>query len=80
MNYFRESLEEENKKLLDIIRKRDETVKKLEERARSALEISIHADNGTFMVFKRETGRPKQLYTTTLRAFYPSPLVIKMRP
>ena len=44
--FFRESLEDENKKLLDIIDKREDTIKKLEERARNALEISIHADNG----------------------------------
>jgi len=54
---LRESLEDENKKLLDIIDKREDTIKKLEERARNALEISIHADN----VMKQNSGRVSEL-------------------
>ncbi|CBY12263.1 unnamed protein product [Oikopleura dioica] len=42
---FRESLEEENKKLMDILLRREETIKRLEVRARNALEISIRADD-----------------------------------
>ena len=45
---LRESLEDENRKLMTIIGKREETIRKLEERARNALEISIHADNSKF--------------------------------
>ncbi|CAG5110718.1 Oidioi.mRNA.OKI2018_I69.chr2.g5092.t1.cds [Oikopleura dioica] len=42
---FRESLEEENRKLMDILLRREETIKRLEVRARNALEISIRADD-----------------------------------
>ena len=45
-NVKRESLEEENIKLLEMVRQREETIKRLESRTRSALEISIKADDG----------------------------------
>ena len=48
---LRESLEDENRKLMTIIGKREETIRKLEERARNALEISIHADNSKLLNF-----------------------------
>ena len=50
---LRESLEDENRKLMTIIGKREETIRKLEERARNALEISIHADNSKFFQLPR---------------------------
>ena len=44
--YFRESLEDENLKLMEMVRQRETTIKKLESRTRNALEISIKADDG----------------------------------
>ena len=44
--YYREAFEEETEKLLEIIGKREETICALEEKCRSALEISIRADIG----------------------------------
>ena len=46
LNYFRESLEDENLKLMEMVRQRETTIKKLESRTRNALEISIKADDG----------------------------------
>ena len=43
---FRESLEDENLKLMEMVRQRETTIKKLESRTRNALEISIKADDG----------------------------------
>ena len=43
---FSESLEDENIKLLEMIRQREKTIKNLEVKTRNALEISIKADDG----------------------------------
>ena len=45
-SYFSESLEDENIKLLEMIRQREKTIKNLEVKTRNALEISIKADDG----------------------------------
>ena len=42
----RESLEDENLKLMEMVRHRETTIIKLESRTRNALEISIKADDG----------------------------------
>jgi len=42
---LRESLEDENLKLMEMVRQRETTIKKLESRTRNALEISIKADD-----------------------------------
>ena len=44
-----ESLEDENIKLLEMIRQREKTIKNLEVKTRNALEISIKADDGNFL-------------------------------
>ena len=46
---FRESLEDENLKLMEMVRQRETTIKKLESRTRNALEISIKADDGMLL-------------------------------
>ena len=45
-SHFSESLEDENIKLLEMIRQREKTIKNLEVKTRNALEISIKADDG----------------------------------
>ena len=49
---FRESLEDENLKLMEMVRQRETTIKKLESRTRNALEISIKADDGMLFQIK----------------------------
>ena len=48
---FSESLEDENIKLLEMIRQREKTIKNLEVKTRNALEISIKADDGNLVLF-----------------------------
>ena len=47
---FSESLEDENIKLLEMIRQREKTIKNLEVKTRNALEISIKADDGNLVL------------------------------
>ena len=47
---FSESLEDENIKLLEMIRQREKTIKNLEVKTRNALEISIKADDGNLLL------------------------------
>merc|ERR1711990_784604 len=54
---IRESLEDENIKLLEMIRQREKTIKNLEVKTRNALEISIKADDA----IRSNTDRVKRL-------------------
>ena len=68
---FSESLEDENIKLLEMIRQREKTIKNLEVKTRNALEISIKADDGNlvlifrpfivFLAIRSNTDRVKRL-------------------